>query len=151
MTHVRRGSVLKLATALSLLGACEFPFEPQGAYRIEPPPEYRVAWTKVEICSGLRGSFARVRWHAVPQSPFPCPGGRVCRGVWVPAHNIYIAQGFLRDIGDDLFTVRHEILHDLLQRDGHPPVFVTCGLLRSAMSDTLAPPPDTARLYPSPH
>lgn len=130
---------LSLVVVLLLLPACEDPFEPAGAYPIEAPAAYRAAWAKVEECSGLSGTFDRVRWYAVPQTPFPC-FGRVCRGVWVEPHNIYIAEGFLDESGNEYFTVRHEILHDLVQRPGHPEVFSTCNLLRYTPSDETVDP-----------
>ena len=79
----------------------------------------------------------------MPETPFPCLG-RLCRGVWVEPHDIYIAEGYLDASGNDYFTVRHEILHDLVQYPGHPKVFNACGLARNEFPE----PADTIRMEP---
>ncbi len=107
--------------ALALV-SCLDPFAPPpGTYPFAPPLAYRVAWLQVENCSGLRGDFTRVKWFAIPGLFFRCGEGN-CQGMWTSPHRIYSAG--------DYFTVRHEILHDLLGGGGHPPVFRTCNLLR---------------------
>jgi len=119
--------------AVSAVFACLDPFAPPpGTYGFQPPAAYRAAWDSVEACSGLRGNFGRVRWYAVPQTPFPCYEG-FCAGAWERPHNIYIAEGFIHDSVSRYRTARHEMLHDLLGGGlDHPPVFVACGLLRGS-------------------
>ena len=121
----RRACLATVSVAL----ACIDPFAPpEGTYRYDPPANYAAAWRSVEACSGLRGDLGRVRWHAVPEA-FPCPPGR-CAGAWEPPHNAYIAEPWVYDSVGGYFTVRHEMLHDLVGTLSHPPVFERCGLVR---------------------
>lgn len=107
-------------------------FQPvEGAEPFVPPAAYDVLWTEVEDCSALTGTMSRVSWFLVPgTTTFDCEYG-ACRGLWVAPHKIYLsdvaAHNFFRD---NFFTVKHEILHDLVGEPGHPPVFEQCGLLR---------------------
>ena len=111
--------------------ACLDPFAPPvGTSKLEPPSLYPVLWQSVEDCSGLSGAFSRVRWFVVPESPFPC-GELRCAGLWKSKHDVYLGATFVNDSLDRYFTVRHEMLHDLLQGGyHHPPVFERCGLVR---------------------
>ena len=127
MRSVVRTSAFVFALALV---SCLDPFAPPPrTYRFDPPFAYRVAWLEVENCSGLRGDFTRVKWFAIPGPFFRCAEGN-CQGMWVSPHDIYLSDFARSDSAGDYFTVRHEILHDLLGRGGHPPVFRTCNLVR---------------------
>jgi len=66
-----------------------------------------------------------VEWYEVPGVDYPCPAyeGR-CDGWWQPTHTIYLAYRWR----NDRQLVEHEMLHDLLQRGDHPPVFQACGV-----------------------
>ena len=66
-----------------------------------------------------------IHWYEVPGDRYACPAyTRGCAGWWQPPHTIYMAQTRL----DDRVLVEHEMLHDLLQRSDHPPVFKACGV-----------------------
>lgn len=80
-----------------------------------PPDVYQEWWAKTEACSGLRGDFDRVRWSVVAGPSFPCASGK-CAGHWEPGHLIYLADAWRTNE----MVVRHEMLHDLLDRSGHP-------------------------------
>jgi hypothetical protein len=101
------------ALALVLLAACGF--DPGDDAPMTPPAVYRQWWAKTEACSGLSGDFERVRWSAVAGHSFPCASGK-CAGHWESRHDIYIAQDWTMNE----MVVRHEMLHDLLGRPGHP-------------------------------
>lgn len=104
---------------------------PQGTQRFEPPAAYRIAWQQVEDCSGLRGNFDRVRWFLIPQPTFDCLDSD-CNGLLKTPHDIYLSERAAVDSVGGYWTVRHEILHDLLGGvPGHPEAFRICGLLRS--------------------
>jgi hypothetical protein len=111
---------------LSLLLGCLDNFAPAGAVPFTPPAVYRTWWNAIEACAGLWADFDRVEWYKVPGADYPCPAyeGR-CDGWWQPAHAIYLAYRW----HDDRHLVEHEMLHDLLQRGDHPPVFQACGVL----------------------
>ncbi|HEU5169533.1 MAG TPA: hypothetical protein VFU46_03285 [Gemmatimonadales bacterium] len=101
------------ATAVVLLAGCSF--APEGDAPMEAPAEYRAWFARTEACSGREGDFDRIRWHVVDGESFECPSGR-CVGRWNNSHDIYIASVYVRHE----LVVRHEMLHELLGRPGHP-------------------------------
>ena len=105
-----RAPAVALAT---LLAACGF--DPAGSQPWEPPAVYREWWAATESCSGLSGEFERVEWMIVPGESFECASGR-CVGHWEPRHRIWLAAEWT---GHEM-VVRHEILHELMRRSGHP-------------------------------
>ena len=98
---------------VAILAACGF--DPAGSQRWEPPTVYREWWDKTQACSGLSGSFDRVEWLIVPGPSFACSSGD-CVGHWDPGHKIFLAS----DWAAHEMVVRHEMLHDLMRRSGHP-------------------------------
>ena len=108
--HRPRRRLVALAT---LLAACGF--DPAGSQPLEPPAVYQEWWAKTEACSGLSGDFDRVEWMVVPGESFPCSSGD-CVGHWDPSHKIFLAS----DWSMHEMVVRHEMLHDLVRRSGHP-------------------------------
>lgn len=96
-----------------LLAACGF--EPAGDAPITPPSWFRDWWSKTEACSGRTGDFDRVKWFVVEGPGFKCPGG-TCAGHWESSHEIFLAG----DYRNNELVVRHEMLHELLGRPGHP-------------------------------
>jgi hypothetical protein len=124
MTGQSARTMNRLRTALSLLlaagAACRTlvdPPLPGTAQQFAPPPVYSRWWAMTESCSGLTGSLARVTWYTVPGSTFvPLEDIRVV-GYWSQRSNrIVIAE---MDILNGA-AVRHEMLHALKQRPGHP-------------------------------
>lgn len=127
---MRHRKALTLAVALSACVGCLDPLPAKlDAQPLDPRPIYRALWAEVETCSGLRGDFDRVLWFVIPGVTFDCPSssGR-CRGARTDPRNIYIASAYVDDSLTHYFTVRHEILHELGARPGHPRVFDTCHL-----------------------
>ncbi len=102
-----------LLGTLALLGGCGF--DVAGEQPMAAPDVYRLWWDKTEACSGLSGDFDRVEWLVVPGHGFTCSSGQ-CAGHWESDHRIFIAQ----DWAQNEMVVRHEMLHDLLGRPGHP-------------------------------
>jgi hypothetical protein len=102
-----------LLGTLAFLGGCGF--DVAGEQPMTAPDVYRVWWDKTEACSGLSGDFDRVEWLVVPGHGFTCSSGQ-CAGHWESDHRIFIAQ----DWAQNEMVVRHEMLHDLLGRPGHP-------------------------------
>lgn len=109
---------------LATLAACEAALGPAdplppSAQLVAPPEQYREWWTKTESCSGREGSFARIEWYIVPnvQTFETSSGAKV--GLWTHSSDgvrIIIAGDYA---GNEL-VVRHEMLHALLDREGHP-------------------------------
>jgi hypothetical protein len=110
---VRRLPLLPSTLALVLLAACGF--DPGDDSPMAPPAVYREWWARTEACSGLSGDFDRVQWSVVAGHGFPCASGS-CAGHWEPGHRIYLAEDWTMNE----MVVRHEMLHDLLGRAGHP-------------------------------
>jgi hypothetical protein len=104
---------LPFVASATLLAACGF--DPAGSQPWEPPAVYQQWWVKTEACSGLSGNFDRVEWMIVPGESFPCSSGD-CVGHWEPGHKIFLAS----DWSTHEMVVRHEMLHDLMRRSGHP-------------------------------
>lgn len=93
---------------------------PGGAVRFRPDTNYLTWWRQVEECSGKRGSMRRVEWFYYPGEPL-IPGHNVGASHRQPGHDVFFADslhGF--PWRKQPFTVRHEMLHDLLGVSGHP-------------------------------
>ncbi|MBA2626711.1 MAG: hypothetical protein H0U85_01750, partial [Gemmatimonadales bacterium] len=116
-------SSILIATACGFLTACGF--ELAGEAPLRPPSLYRQWWSDTEACSGRTGDFDRVRWFIVEGDGFDCPSGK-CAGRWQEPHEIILAG----DFQENELVVRHEMLHELLGRPGHPdpPFGVGCPL-----------------------
>jgi len=124
--------------ALALVG-CDAPTAPApaGATSLARPAVFAVWWKEVEQCSGATGDLDRVAWYVAPcqagESGFRCDvtQGGLCAGEWQPPHTITLAgpnRFFPDGYVDDEWTVKHEMLHDLLGTPGHPEAFAICHL-----------------------
>jgi hypothetical protein len=112
----RRRTTSRLYWAVGLLATLTgCGFEPFGEEPFDPPAVYREWWAKTEACSGRTGDFDRVRWSVVEGRSFSCSSGQ-CAGHWRTDHHIFLASDWVMDE----MVVRHEMLHDLLNRTGHP-------------------------------
>lgn len=105
--------------ALSLV-ACEAltgpPF-PTDAVRYKPLEVYAEWWRVVEACSGTHGSLGAVRWYRASQSSIALSTERDAVASWTPNGNRIVVSSDLIGTGG---VVRHEMLHALLRRGGHP-------------------------------
>jgi hypothetical protein len=108
---------------LGTLAACEMLAPPSPlpatAQVMNPPEQYRTWWAETESCSGLQGNFDQINWFVVPDSlTFSTSTGEKV-GLWTESSagtRIIIAGAYS---GHEL-VVRHEMLHALLDREGHP-------------------------------
>lgn len=106
-----------------LLAACRSPFVPAAAVPLDPPSVYADLWQQVESCAGKTADWHRITWFAIATEQFDTPEG-LAMGRWQPQHIVYLS-----DAGQRTYkTIKHEMLHDLLQTGEHPPAFVECGL-----------------------
>jgi len=111
---MRRIATLAVLLLLTLASGCSH-FEPEEYVPFTPTAQMRAWWTATETCAGRTGDFERVQWFMVPGESFECPGG-TCLGRWEANHRIYVAEAWL----DHELVVRHEMLHEILRRGGHP-------------------------------
>lgn len=121
-----RSALARLIWAAGLLLALSgCGFDPVGDRPLDPPPVYREWFAKTEACSGRTGNFDRLSWSVIDGYSFPCSSGE-CAGHWRTNHHIFLAGDWVMDE----MVVRHEMLHDLLGRTGHPdpPFGVGCPL-----------------------
>lgn len=144
-----------IALALAFTGCVE-PTAPTAAHPMAHPPiQYATWWKMMETCSGIEGNFGAVTWYTVPVDSlggFAFEGSEL-DGYWRKAGDrIYLAANALNRGG----TVRHEMLHALLQSGGHPLEYfatrcgalVTCGS-ECGLSETNRGVPANARQIPS--
>jgi len=89
---------------------------PPGTESLRAPSEYRSWWSDTEECSGLRGDLSRIAWFKVPNTDEFEYRGKSFNGYWWSVHWVVLASPFVDDPG----VVRHEMLHDLLNRGDHP-------------------------------
>lgn len=134
-------AVAAARVAIALIGVsaigCETPTAPAGA-ALTPPAVFSQWWQEVERCSGATGAIDRVAWYVVPctegEAGFQCDvtADGLCAGEWRSPHAITLAgpnRFFPDGYADDEWTVKHEMLHDLLGTAEHPPAFRTCHLM----------------------
>jgi hypothetical protein len=86
------------------------------------PISYSQWYAELEVCSGLSGNFTLIQWQ---QAKMITVADSVFSGYWTPPHRITILSNLL----DDEMLVKHEEMHDLLQRGDHPPEYFNgkCG------------------------
>lgn len=120
---------------LPVVLSCGFPTAPPSfapsdfeAREFQPSATYRIWWDELLQCSDREGEFDDIRFFEVlapltrSRQQFECFDGGLCTGAWERPDEIYIASGSL---GSER-TVKHEMLHFLLQGGEHGPVFFEC-------------------------
>lgn len=95
---------------------------PIGAVPMVAGPQYQEWFARTQACSGLSGQVKDVQWFVVPNADVfeTRVGPKV--GMWEKtggAARIIIAG---RYTGHEM-VIRHEMLHHLLDRSGHPSEF----------------------------
>ncbi len=142
---MRRSLRSLVLLALPLLGACATEPSadpmPAGAVRMEVRAEYRDWWTRTEGCSQLQGDFSRVEWYVVPDAEtFQSEVGESVALRIGSGDNVRIVIAG-RYVGHEM-VVRHEMLHALLNRSGHPALYFEqrCALTWSTWDKTASGP-----------
>jgi hypothetical protein len=118
-----------LAGMVALALACDSETDPrvtQGAIRIAPPARYALWWRLTQACSGLTGDYASVQWYVVPYTTTIDDQGKQVNAYWISDPDRIILADARKNDGR---IVRHEMLHALRHRDGHPrdAFLVGCG------------------------
>ncbi|HTL58235.1 MAG TPA: hypothetical protein VL361_21290 [Candidatus Limnocylindrales bacterium] len=107
--------VLVVVCGVAACGLITGPLPP-GAERFAPPAVYARWWSMTEACSGHSGDLRVVQWYRVPGMGFLHEGQEVT-GFWGSRTNRIVLADEAIDEGS---VVRHEMLHALLQKAGHP-------------------------------
>jgi hypothetical protein len=128
-----RGALLGSFLWLCLWGTCAAQqppvTEPVPVYATEfhPPDEYRQWYHQAEQCAHARGDYRKIIFAVTPK-PWRVPTGWTF-GQWT---NLADGRGLIILNADDWrneFYVKHEMLHDILYRNGwHNPVEVAQNL-----------------------
>jgi hypothetical protein len=126
--RTRRAPTLLLLALAAAAGCATDPVGPAFPRDAMPigarPVQYATWWRMTEACSGLRGDLDAVRWYAVPSGPFAVGGGAGAEarydGYWFGDGNRIVLAAGWTGVGA---TVRHEMLHALLQSGAHPAAY----------------------------
>jgi hypothetical protein len=111
-----------LLVLLGAAAACETPTGPvvempARAVVSAPAAQYGFWWSLVETCSDRRGSIGSVQWYVWPEPGPLLLGGKWYNGYWWQEGNRILLA---KESVNDGRVVRHEMLHQLLQQEGHP-------------------------------
>ncbi len=99
------------------MAGCTWPTElPSSARPMDVPAIYARWWAMTEACSGRSADLASIRWYRVPGGSIPNRGTTVL-GYYSPSEHEIVVSDSLVDNGAG---IRHEMLHALLNVDGHP-------------------------------
>ena len=141
-----------LPAAAVILHACDLPTEPfpSGAVPFEPPEAYSAWWELTQSCAGVRRDMSRIQWFVVPGSEsIPVRGGEY-HGAWYSDGNRIVLAERAQMSGP---LVRHEMLHALIARGGHPREYYRsrCGgivVCHGECAEEVGPDPAGARAAP---
>lgn len=115
---MRRASLICVTVSLVTL-ACGDLFGPSpldDTVPLDPiPAQYWGWWDLVEQCSGIEGDLNDIRWLISGENSIPGTDGAA--GVWLSSSNSIVLISGMELRGE---VVRHEMLHALLRRGGHP-------------------------------
>jgi hypothetical protein len=148
---------LILSALLSLALACDratAPDVPWTAVPLAAPTRFALWWRLTEACSGVTGDFASVSWFVVPNTATLNYQGEIVNAYWIGDPNRIVLADAHRNDGP---IVRHEMLHALLHRSGHPRSaflagcgdVVACeGSCHAEAGDRVPPPASAPELQP---
>src|SRR5688500_12566988 len=110
---------LAFLAVVSLALGCDLPTAPlpPGAERFDPPAVYERWWALTKECSGLPGRLDAITWYQVPGVRTIQHETGPVTGWWSSRGNRIVLAGDASLWGD---VVRHEMLHALVRRSGHP-------------------------------
>ncbi len=112
--------VLILSGLLSLAVACRdisAPDVPWRAVQVTPPPRVALWWRLAAACSGIPATPGSVSWYVVPNTNTLSFQGKTVYAYWIGDPDRIVLSETHANNG---LIVRHEMLHALLHRSGHP-------------------------------
>ena len=113
------------------------PHFPDNAIPLDVQPQFALWWRMTQACSGLRGDLGAVHWYLQPDvETLQIPGDHDQQygGYWWAIGNrILLTEKAVTDG----WLVRHEMLHALIGRAGHPrgQFFDRCGGIVTCAGD----------------
>lgn len=115
--HRAIDAIASLAAVVVLLAGCDATAPlPPGAKPIQPLANYGRWWSMVETCSGVGRSMGDITWYSVAGNRIETSSGYVTGLYRVRSDELILADAYLLD-GP---TVRHEMLHAILDRESMP-------------------------------
>jgi hypothetical protein len=111
---------LILSGLMSLALACReatAPDVPWTAVPLAAPARFAIWWRLTEACSAATGNLASVSWYVVPNTTTLSYQGREVNAYWIGDPDRIVLADAHRNDGP---IVRHEMLHALRHRNGHP-------------------------------
>jgi hypothetical protein len=119
---------------------------PSAARRVTPPAQFSVWWRVTESCAGVQRDFHAVQWYVVPDEELNVDGVHYDGYTWSGASPRIVVEESMLDAAGSL--IRHEMLHALLNRGGHPRQYFVerCGDIVSCEARCV----DEAGGYPPP-
>jgi len=93
------------------------PVLPKDAQQFSPPFVYSTWWNMTQACSQIAGSLNSVTWYTTDEIVHDLSSGEVIAGYWVAGSNRIVLNSSVKMDGG---IVRHEMLHALIKRSGHP-------------------------------
>jgi hypothetical protein len=111
------GATLLLIAAIVGLAGCEALVAPlpSDAEQFSPSAVYSTWWNMAQACSGQTGALTAISWFKTDQALTDPRTGDPIVGYWTPGRIVLTTAAVL-----DGGTVRHEMLHALLRKPGHP-------------------------------
>ena len=111
---------LVVVALLPLTLACDPPTAPEvpgSAVRFDAPARYALWWRVTQACSGRTGDLGAVTWYYMRNTRTLSWQGQRVDAYWIGDPDRVVIADSMRNDGP---TIRHEMLHVLLQRNGHP-------------------------------
>jgi hypothetical protein len=109
-------AILGLTACDRLLNIVD-PMFPSDAQEFSPPAVYATWWNMTQACSGLTGSLGAVTWYKTSERLHDVRTGDEIGGYWSSNGNrIVLTTAVMLEGGG----VRHEMLHALVKKGGHP-------------------------------
>ena len=125
------GVALVVSGLMSLALACDKATAPAvdvpaAAVSLAPPARFALWWRLTQTCAATTGDFAAVKWYVVPNTTTLTYQGKQVDAYWIGNPDRIVLADSRKNDGP---IVRHEMLHALLHRNGHPrDAFLTaCG------------------------
>ena len=118
LTRLARATgVIAGSVAIAVCDRIVDPPLPTDAEEFSPPAVYTTWWQMTEACSALTGSMSAVKWYKTNDIVHDAGTGDIIAAYWTAGSNRVVLTSTVMMNGG---IVRHEMLHALRQKGGHP-------------------------------